>query len=297
MSSVSCLVASTNGTAVSTEGCNHDFPIRMWWVPKPQTGGVQLTAANNPTRCLSVPNSSTAYDVGLILEPCVNAARMLWRIVESSEITYQLVNVNSGFCAEQGHLSHAVIQTGCIQEWQISPVGTVKFRAQHSGKCLDVDDSGGVAVSGALAQQWTCLGAGATNQQFTLELLTLPFWSGGECYPSCGNGHVTPAHYRLVAAHSGLCLAHNNKYANGSRVRQRPCDSQADIWSLYPVDMSAGRQIFKIKQQITVGSSRNTCVDVDNSNGGLDDGGKVQIYECLDGQTNQLWALFQATEV
>jgi hypothetical protein len=295
-SSVSCVVASTNGTTVTTEGCDPPIPVRMWWIPKPLPGGVQLTAAINPTRCLSVPNSSTSYNVRLVQEPCAAAARMLWTIHETSEITYEIVNVNSGHCAEKGDLGNYVVQGSCAYDWHITPVGTVKFRAQHSGKCLDVDDSGGVAVSGALAQQWTCLGAGATNQQYSLELRTLPHWSDTGCY-GCGSVYMIPAHYRLVAIHSGMCLAHNNKYSNGTRVRQRPCDSQPDIWSLYPVDLSSGRQIFKIKQQLTNGPQQDTCVDVDNSDGGLDDGEKVQIYDCLDGQTNQLWSLFQVTEV
>jgi len=290
-----CVTASTDGRTTSAEGCPDSIPVGMWFVPKPASSGVQLSVASNPTRCLSVPNSSMSSGVRLVQEPCTGAARMVWSIDHVTDIYYRLINVNSRSCLAHDGVQRTVVQGSCEERWHLSPVGTIKFRALHSGKCLDVDDSGGTAVSGALAQQWTCLGAGATNQQFSLELVRLPRTVGGGC--TLCTATIYPAHYRLVATHSGMCLAHNNKTSNGTRIRQRPCDSQPDLWSLYPMEFSSGREVFRIKQQVTVGSQPGTCVDVDNTVDGTRDGEKVQIYDCLDGQTNQLWSLFQVTEV
>src|SRR6059058_77741 len=58
--------------------------------------------------------------------------------------------------------------------------------ARHSGKCVDV--SGVSTATGALVWQWDCLGAGQTNQQFSLVRVGLTNY------------------YELVARHSGKCL-------------------------------------------------------------------------------------------
>ncbi|GIH22603.1 hypothetical protein Aph01nite_09130 [Acrocarpospora phusangensis] len=281
-----CVRAASDGTTVTVEHCGQVPPVvpsTMQFRPAPVTNSVKLTIGDN--RCLSVPGSSTAVGTRIAQESCANAARMYWYFDRWDDVTYKLRNGHSGLCLSLNGTRTYAVQEPCsyADDWAVSPIGgRTTFRAGHSGKCLDVDDSGGDDVSGAPAQQWTCLGPDQDNQQFTLELDSLPRLD-----------YDLPARYGLRARHSGLCLDHAQNFRNGARVRQRPCDYYTGGWYLNPIDLNGASMVFQVWEDHSHAYDR-TCLDVDNTGGGLQDGTKAQIWLCLgSGQTNQLWRLVQ----
>ena len=154
-----------------TETEFHEFTIK---------NGYQLVAKHSG-KCLDVSGASTANTALLQQWDCYNPetqANQVFTLRPFGNATYELVARNSGKCAdvrdasqEQGAL---IQQYDCLgagqtnQIWQGVPVVTeggtewVNFRAQHSGKCLDVSE--GSTANGALLHQWSCLGAGQANQ-------------------------------------------------------------------------------------------------------------------------------------
>ncbi|MBV8864129.1 MAG: RICIN domain-containing protein [Acidobacteriaceae bacterium] len=163
-----------------------------------------------------------------------------------------MVNVNSG-------ATHA-------QPAQTIPTGWVNVISKNSGKCLDM--AGGPAATWQTdqAQQWTCLGAAQTNQQFQFTPVT-----GG---------------YKIEAKNSGLALQVTGGLSatNGSMLEQWPFDGQSyQIWKVTPT--SDG--YFSISPT----SSANSCMDVEGIS--KNNGAHVQQWTCWGGD-NQKWSLVTA---
>lgn len=152
-----------------------------------------------------------------------------------------------------------------------SPQGSFQIVALHSNKCLDVAGGAGSISNGANVQQWTCLGAGQTNQ----------FWR----LVPVGNL------FQLVAAHSGKCLdvaGGVGATGNGTNVHQWQCigASQTNqLWRLVPVGNS-----FQI-----IAAHSGKCLDVAGGIGATGNGTNVHQWQCIGAsQTNQLWQLIPA---
>ena len=143
------------------------------------------------------------------------------------------------------------------------PTGWVNVISKNSGKCLDM--AGGPAATWQTdpAQQWTCLGAAQTNQQFQFTPVT-----GG---------------YEIQVKNSGLALQLTGGLSatNGSVIEQWPFGSQSyQIWKVTPT--SDG--YFSISPN----SSTNSCMDVRGVS--KNNGAPVQQWTCWGGD-NQKWSL------
>jgi hypothetical protein len=87
-----------------------------------------------------------------------------------------------------------------------------QIKSKWSGKCLDVDNTGG-NINGANVHQWSCGGANQTNQH----------WKWNKVSTGC---------YQLISRWSGKCLDVDNRLGNinGANVHQWDClgDKQAN---------------------------------------------------------------------
>jgi hypothetical protein len=165
--------------------------------------------------------------------------------------------------------------------WWAMPVGFdttshVQITSVHSGKCVDADTA---SPNMERLQQWTCLGAGQTNQMWKLELIQVPM--------TFDIGY--PPLYRLRSkADSSKCITDSNRTANGTRLRVVACSSamQLRIRSL------PGFQ-WQLMDDLAIDETWDDrrCVDLDTFvGGGHQEGGPIQIWECLaDGNSNQTW--------
>jgi hypothetical protein len=134
---------------------------------------------------------------------------------------YRLVSRSSGKCLSLSE-NNPRNGTGIIQ-WDCSPApnpgdGQVihlvpmeasgqyfEIKINSTGKCLDVRD--GSTADGVWLQEYDCLGAGQTNQQFRV-------------VPIAGQ----PPYEAFMARHSGKCLdVTGNSTANGARIQQWSC--------------------------------------------------------------------------
>ncbi len=143
------------------------------------------------------------------------------------------------------------------------PTGWVNVISKNSGKCLDM--TGGPAATWQTdpAQQWACLGAAQTNQQFQFTPVT-----GG---------------YEIQVRNSGLALQVTGGLSatNGAVLEQWPYDGQSyQIWSVTPT--SDG--YFSISPT----SSSSSCMDVSGIS--KSNGAPVQQWSCWGGD-NQKWSL------
>ncbi|GLY42994.1 hypothetical protein Amsp01_090170 [Amycolatopsis sp. NBRC 101858] len=153
--------------------------------------------------------------------------------------------------------------------------GPFNVRAVHSGKCLDVTGGPAATGDGAPVQQWTCLGAGQTNQMWY--------------FADTGDGRT----YDAIAVHSGKCLdvvGGTAAVGNGVRVQQWTCLGYAQSnqrWALYTQDSGATTSI--------VVQHSGKCLDVTGGTAAVADGTPVQQWTCLsNAQTNQRWYLSYA---
>jgi hypothetical protein len=106
------------------------------------------------------------------------------------------------------------------QKWNIVFAGTFngedyyEVRAEHSGKCLDVDNAS--TADGANVKQWSCVGV--PQQRWKL------VWVGG-------------GYFELRAQHSGKCLdVDNASTADGANVKQ---------WSCVGVPQQRWKQVYR----------------------------------------------------
>ncbi|WP_406177506.1 RICIN domain-containing protein [Streptomyces sp. NBC_00996] len=112
------------------------------------------------------------------------------------------VDVKDNSAADNAHVVQFDCNSGLNQQWRLENAGSGYYRilAQHSGKCLAVEDG---FTDMAFVNQYNC-GSGQ-NQQWKFE--------------DQGNGY-----YRLVARHSGLCLdVQKGSAANNARLIQFKC--------------------------------------------------------------------------
>jgi hypothetical protein len=301
-----CVDAATVGDGVAMNVCQLPaiLPSQTIQITQsPLAGSVWLQPHVSGPPCLAVTGAS--FDAGATInqQDCGRAATTRWVISWSDHPatghengpSVQIRNIRSGLCMDGHDSSVGVVQNPCNlgTEWFLVPVGgNYRFQPQHSNKCLDIDNTGGGLQAGALAQQWSCGGPRNTNQLFSLELQMLPYWQ----LSPAGYMEVIDPMYKIHPQHSGACLANQHRYDNGFRVTQQDCASSG-VWFLRPVLFTPDVQTFQVRtnQQHL---APDVCLDVDNAGAsqGLQDGAKVQLWQCLgNGQTNQIWQLVGIT--
>ncbi|MDC0712355.1 RICIN domain-containing protein [Stigmatella sp. ncwal1] len=138
------------------------------------------------------------------------------------------------------------------------PGGTFQLSAQHSGKCLDVSNSG--TTDGSNIQQWDCNGTNA--QAFRLE--------------AKGNGT-----YTLVNINSSKCVdVASSGTTDGSNIQLWSCNgTNAQAFSLQARTDGTGYNL--------VNANSGKCVEV--AGAGTGSGTNVQQWSCNNG-THQSWA-------
>jgi ricin-type beta-trefoil lectin protein len=136
-----------------------------------------------------------------------------------------------------------------------------------TGKCVEVmpDTNGNFYVAGNRIQQRTC--DGSPQQQWYLHQVS-------------GNLFGIPGapRYELQNRMTLQCLDDmNGTTTNRNPVQQWTCNgSSSMVWGLYDVNNPLGDQIVNERAAI--------CLDV--SDGSLQDGARLQIYNCFDAQGN-----------
>lgn len=144
------------------------------------------------------------------------------------------------------------------------------LRAAHSGKCMDVRGGTGATANNVVVQQYDCLGASQSNQQWT--------------FTPAGDART----YYVKALHSGKCLdvAHGTgAIANGADVQQYECLGYAQSnqrWEF--VGTGDGRTYF------VKAAHSGKCLDVRGGTGAIANLVPVQQWDCVSyAQSNQRW--------
>jgi ribosomal protein S6E (S10) len=142
--------------------------------------------------------------------------------------------------------------------------GPYNIRPAHSDKCMDV--RGGSDGNGAPVQQWECLGAGQTNQQWY--------------FRDTGDGLT----YYVTARHSNKCLdVTGGSTANGAPLQQWQCLGYAQSNQRWYLTRAPIGGTFNLRA-----AHSNNCADV--TGGSTANGAPLQQWQCLGGsQTNQQW--------
>lgn len=137
--------------------------------------------------------------------------------------------------------------------------GDFSFIAKHSGKCMDLDLSGGGLGNGVRILQQEC--SGGPSQRWSL----VP----------AGGGY-----YQIINMYSNKCLdLHLGLPTNQNIVQQWDCnDHPWQLWYFPPT----GDGGYRIANKAT-----GMCLDVLNVS--LSSGALVQQYTCLPNQPNQNW--------
>jgi hypothetical protein len=150
--------------------------------------------------------------------------------------------------------------------------GPFNVRAAHSGKCMDVTGGPTAAGDGIRIQQYQCLGAAQTNQQWF--------------FTETGDG-VT---YYLTAAHSGKCLdVTGGTAATGDTVplQQYQCLGYGQSNQRWFLTSEDNGQTFNLRA-----AHSGKCADVTGGTAATGDTVPLQQYQCLGyGQSNQRWFL------
>jgi hypothetical protein len=139
-----------------------------------------------------------------------------------------------------------------------SAAGFVPVRHAVTGRCVDV--RGKSTERGAVIQQWSC--TGNSNQQW----LRNPV-SGG---------------FQLIGQGSGLCLdirTGTSTIPNGTPLQLWDCPFSA-VWQLRDPFGNTG-QYFN--------PDTGKCIDL--ADGSSADGAKIQMWDCIANDTNQLWTM------
>jgi hypothetical protein len=141
-------------------------------------------------RCLDVTGGTgaTANEVPIKQYDCLGAAQtnQIWSLRyvdhDGDIFYYSLVAAHSGKCLDVTGGPAATGNQVPIKQYACSGATNQQFRlqyyalddprvnlvARHSQKCLDVIGGTGATGNNVAIQQYTCLGAGQTNQLFTL---------------------------------------------------------------------------------------------------------------------------------
>jgi hypothetical protein len=125
----------------------------------------QMIVGAQSSRCIDVPNSSTANGTQVQLWDCHGGTNQRWASTAGRELR---VYGNKCLDANGGGTSNgtAVIIWDCHggtnQQWSINTNGTVT--SVRSGLCLDA--SGAATTNGTRIQLWSC--NGGANQQWSL---------------------------------------------------------------------------------------------------------------------------------
>lgn len=151
--------------------------------------------------------------------------------------------------------------------------GTIRWN-KDTTKCLDL--TGGSITDGTPVQIWTCF-AGDNNQQWSAFPLGTPI----AVVPGGFSRFGRP----IPAIHEDGCLTAGDN-VNGADVVFEVCSGTVlQNWTL-----TAGSSISGPGPvgQLKIGPD-NKCLDV--TNGNTTDGTKLQMWDCVDGNTNQLWTV------
>lgn len=202
------------------------------------------------------------WDLTGITDPRWNDAdlaeisRVVGADIEAVDESRLMVDVNSGEAASQS--TPTASATGIPTVW-------TNIISKNSAKCLSIGNSPYATASGALADQWTCVGG--TNQEFLLTPVT-----GG---------------YKITVRNSNWKLGVQGgvtMLANGARIVQGYFNGTADqIWVI--TRGSDGFYTLKPKNS-------GKCLDV--SSASKADGAAVQQYSCWGG-ANQHWSFSPAS--
>jgi Ricin-type beta-trefoil lectin domain len=135
-----------------------------------------------------------------------------------------------------------------------SAAGFGPIKHAVTGKCIDEADR-------TLIQLWQC--HGGANQNW----IKIP----------------APGGFRLLNQDSGLCLDVRigaPPVPNGTPLQGWPCDQGAAVWQLKDPFGNTG-------QIVDVASGK--CIDLDGGNSA--NGAKIQMWDCITNNTNQIWTL------
>lgn len=143
------------------------------------------------------------------------------------------------------------------------PAGWVHIVSQNSSKCLDMRGGPTATSPGVVAQQWSCVGTGQTNQIFQLIAV-----AGG---------------YEIQVKNSGLAISPlNGATANATLIEQFPYTGVT--YQTWVVKAAATSGYYTLQPAKATGS----CLDVSNIS--TSDGALVQEWSCTGGK-NQSWKL------
>ncbi|MDQ2776932.1 MAG: RICIN domain-containing protein [Acidobacteriota bacterium] len=143
------------------------------------------------------------------------------------------------------------------------PTGWVNVINQNSGLCLGIKGGPAATWRGDTAQQWACLGAVQTNQQFQLTPV-----SGG---------------YEITVRNSGLAIqpTGGDSSYEGSLIEQWPfIGADYQTWNV----ISNANGYFTIRQA----NDTRDCLSI--SRGSTLNGAPAHLWACT-GRTNQSWEL------
>ncbi len=131
-----------------------------------------------------------------------------------------------------------------------------EIQAITSGKCLDVD--GKSQANYAVVWQYSCLNA--DNQLWVLV-------------------YLNDGYYKFVNRNSGKCLDVNGT-ANSSLTQQLDCNvASTEEWALQGAGVGLSYKI--------VNRASGRCLDLPG--GSLNDYTRIQVWDCVPGNTNQIW--------
>lgn len=139
--------------------------------------GTYVIRALNSGRCLDVVAGSTANGARVQQWDCNGGLQQAWLLDSLSVGYFRLINVKSGKCMDIRNVSTA--DGAWVQQWDCNGGNqqrfsanttdggrSIRIRASHSGKCLDVTGGPGATGNGVKIQQWTCFSSAPTNQRF-----------------------------------------------------------------------------------------------------------------------------------
>jgi hypothetical protein len=245
------------------------------------SGDLYAIRVKHSNKCLVVANNSTATGAAIVQTTCTVGTYWYIDFKPSQWAQFRAPHSNKCISSEW---NGPLIQRECSfsSTVRLVPVGIgVRIKSVHSGKCMDVvNNSGGGMADGTNIQQYDCLGYNQTNQRWNIEI---------DQY----------SEVKLRAVHSGKC-AKLTGWTNGARVKQYTCsDSSTMEWYTNFVGMSPAGPRFKISMA-DLGNpdsaDNRICIDVDTagSGAGMQNGAKIQGWDCLGNeQLNQLWIFKQ----
>ena len=245
------------------------------------SAGASLVVNAKTRQCLAVEGDGTAVGAPLVEAACTVASR-LWDVSPSGD-GLRLVSRLSGLCASVRAASHlrgaalelATCSTGTEQQFIIpngfvAPDVAVNLIGQTTGLCALVP--GDSLVAGAGVTQDAC--GSALNSQWSLQ----PY------------GRATAGAFRIVAGHSGDCLAVDVGATgagklSGTHLVQVPCaGAAAQQWI---PQAQAATSAYRFKSKLS-----GLCLDVDG--GSVARGTALVEATCSTSAATQIWAMAKA---